>query len=138
MGWKRAASFSLVAVSLGLLAVVIKAYLMFDAIANLSFSYLCTLIAISLALVALHCVLFDAPPSELRLLPNLILFLIISGASSIDVVWDGMARSFSGAEIWFNLANSAEFVLFYAVLLFLPRFFRGRTHAESGAAETSP
>ncbi len=58
---------------------------------------------------------------ELPLLPNLILFVLIAGASNVNIVWDGVATGYTKADIWLNLSNSIEFSLYYAAFLFLPR-----------------
>lgn len=117
--------FAVLALALGLLAMIIKQHAMCDSIANLSLPYLCSIIAFALLMVGIHCLLFGSPPQDLRLLPNLIMFLLVSWAVIIDVIWDGLANGFPIGTILLNVeGNSLEFVMFYAAFLFLPRLRR--------------
>ena len=122
MNWRYSVPYAVLGLALAILAVIIKSYAMLDCIANLSFPYLCSLIALAVTLLGVHCLVFNSPPSRLKLLPNLILFVIVAGASVADVVWDGVFRSFPTEDIVENaLGNSLEFVVIYAAVLFLPR-----------------
>lgn len=92
-----------------------------DAIANVDFGYLAVMLGLASMCVALHCALFSARVSALPFWPNLILFVIIAGAANINVVWDGVVFGVARNEVLLNLANSAEFTIYYAAMLFLPR-----------------
>ncbi len=126
MKWQYSVPYAILGLALAILAVIIKRYAMLDVIANLSFPYLCSLIGLAVVLLGVHCLVFDSPPARLKLLPNLILFLIFAVASIVDVIWDGILNSFPTGEIVENaVGNSVEFVVIYAAVLFLPRF-KGR------------
>jgi len=67
--------------------------------------------------------LFDSTPREFRLVPNLILFLFVSGTAMIHVIWQGLDGGNPVDKVVKNAAgNSLLFVMFYAVFLFLPRY----------------
>jgi len=133
VNWKYSVPYAILGLALAILAVIIKTYAMLDEIANLSFPYLCSLIGIAVILLGVHCLVFDSSPSRLRLLPNLILFAIVAGASVVDVVWDGAFKGFAGGAITDNVSNSLEFVLIYAAVLLLPRL-SGRQNGTDEAA----
>jgi len=92
-----------------------------DTIANMEFAYLAVMLGLASMCVALHCALFSAAVSALPLWPNLILFVMIACAANINVVWDGVVLGAGKNDILLNLANSAEFAIYYAAMLFLPR-----------------
>ena len=123
MNWKYSVPYAILGLALAILAVIIKSWAMLDEIANLSFPYLCSIIGLAVILLGVHCLVFDSPPSRLRLLPNLILFLIVAGSSIGDVIWDGIFQSFPTGDIVENVVgDSVGFIMIYAAVLFLPRF----------------
>ncbi len=121
MNWKSAVSYSVLGISFGVLAYIIKSWAMFDEICNLSVPYLCSVIGICLLLVGTHCLLFDSEVRLLPLKPTISLFILISLLCSGSVVWDGAYRDKTWSDISFNLANIFDFTVIYALFLFLPR-----------------
>lgn len=121
MNWKSAISYSALGISFGVVAQITKSYAMLDEICNLSVPYLCILIGICLLLVGMHCLLFDSSVRLLPLKPTIILFILISVLCNGSVAWDGAFRDKTSSEIFFNLANTFDFTIIYAFLLFLPR-----------------
>jgi predicted tellurium resistance membrane protein TerC len=113
--------YAVFAFVLGVIGMIIRYFCLFDTIANLSFPYLCLVIAFALMIVGIHCLLFCSHPSDLSLKPNLILFLIISSLSLIVVIWDGLGTGFDSKKIIYDASNAAGFIIFYAAFLFLPR-----------------
>lgn len=102
--------------------VLTERYPLFDRIANIDFPYLAGMLGFAALVVGLHCALFSSAPSQLPLRPNVALFILIAGAANVNIIWDGVAFDFSGSDIWLNLSNSAEFSLYYAAFLFLPKW----------------
>ena len=121
MGKTRPLSFAALGASLVLAGILVKSRPLLDPLANISFPYLAGMLGLAVLVVGIHCLLFASPVRELPLLPNILLFVLIAGASNVNIVWDGVVLGFSREDIWLSLSNSLEFSLYYAAFLFLPR-----------------
>lgn len=115
-------SFAAFGVSLIVVGILVKSHPLLDSLANISFPYLAGMLGLAVLVVGIHCLLFASPIRELPLLPNVVLFAIIAGASNVNIVWDGVLGSYTKDDIWLNLSNSLEFTIYYAAFLFLPRY----------------
>lgn len=113
-------------VSLVGVGIALRQYPLLDQIANISFSYLAGIVGLAILVVGVHCILFGSTISELPLLPNFFLFIVIGGAANVNIVWDGIVIGAERSDIWLNLSNSLEFTVYYAAFLFLPRLGRKR------------
>ena len=119
--YSNAACLALLGILLVSAGLVVRKIQVMDAVANVDFAYLAVMLGLASMCVALHCALFSARVSALPFWPNLVLFVIIACAANINVVWDGVVLGVAKKEILLSLANSAEFSIYYAAMLFLPR-----------------
>lgn len=125
-------------VSLLVAGILLNRYPLFDTIAEIGFSYLAGMLGLAALVVGLHCVLFASTPAELPTRPNVALYILIAGAANVNIIWDGMACGFSRTDIWLNLGNSAEFSLYYAAFLFLPKWIGKAEESDNAATESQP
>ena len=121
MNRSQSLSFAVLGVSLIGVGILVKSHPLLDTVANISFPYLAGMLGLAVLVVGIHCLIFASSIRELPLLLNLILFILIAGASNVDIVWDGVVFGYTKEDIWLSLSNSLAFSFYYAAFLFLPR-----------------
>ncbi len=133
----QALSFAAVGVSLVAVGILLESYPLFDPLANIESAYLAGMLGLAVLVVGIHCLLFASTVRELPLLPSVVLFVIIAGASNVNIVWDKVVHGFSEEDMWLGLSNSLEFSIYYAAFLFLPRWRRkARTQVTTSPEST--